>query len=296
MREVGVILTSGFFDGVHLGHRHLLDTVVSLARERGGEAIAVTFWPHPRTVLRQDARELRLLSTLEEKKALILESGIRRVEVLPFTTDFARLTASAYLEFLRDKYGADCVVMGYDNRIGSDLATASGLKGAVPGLEVVQAGELPVEVFPGGRISSTVIRKALERGEVEQAAAMLGYHYRLDGVVVAGNRMGRTLGFPTANMRLYEPLKMLPGNGVYAVRVKVEGAYYSGMCNIGVRPTVEGHTRTVETHILDFDREIYGLPIGLEFLYRVRDERRFPTLEELRLQLEADKAFIQARG
>ena len=285
MREVAVV-TTGFFDGVHLGHRHVLETVVSAARERGEEAIVVTFWPHPRTVLQQDAREFRLLSSLDEKKALLAACGINRVEVLPFTREFAALTAAQYIDLLRERYGASLVVMGYDNRIGSDRKTAWEVTHPMPQITVVDEchSERSEE-----SISSTQIRKALEEGRVEDANAMLGYEYGLYGVVVAGNRLGRTIGFPTANIQLYEPLKLVPSNGVYAVEVDVQGQLYKGMCNIGVRPTVDGKVRTIETHILDFDEEIYGLPLRLRFLRRIRDERKFPSLEALKEQLEKDR-------
>jgi len=294
VRKVAVV-TTGFFDGVHLGHRHVLETVVSSARERGEEAVVVTFWPHPRTVLQQDARDFRLLSSLEEKKALLLRSGIDRVEVIPFTRTFAALTAAEYLSLLRDRFGASVVVMGYDNRIGSDRKTAASLAPGAVMPEIVPAGAIAAgstavtpDNVPAGAISSTRIRKLLEEGKVEDACQMLGYRYGLYGVVVAGNRVGRTIGFPTANMQLYEPLKLVPENGVYAVEVEVLGRQYRGMCNIGLRPTVGGGGRTIETHILDFNEDIYGLPMGIRFVRRIRDEIRFPSLEALRLQLVQD--------
>ena len=285
------VVTTGFFDGVHLGHRHVLETVVSSARERGEEAVVVTFWPHPRTVLQQDARDFRILSSLEEKKALLAAAGIDRVEVIPFTRRFASHTAVQYLELLRDRYGASLVVMGYDNRIGSDKRTAQEICAISP-VPVVTVSPVISSEAEGGvgksPISSTKIRKALAEGDVEAANAMLGYSYGLYGVVVAGNRMGRTIGFPTANMQLYEPLKLVPGDGVYAVDVEVTGNVFKGMCNIGTRPTVGGTSRTIETHILDFSEDIYGLPLRLRFLRRIRDERKFPSLDALRQQLELD--------
>ncbi len=278
------VVTTGFFDGVHLGHRHVLETVVSLARSAGEEAVVVTFWPHPRAVLQQDARDFRLLSSLDEKKQLLLSLGVDRVEVLPFTRSFASLTAAEYLSLLQERFGASVLVMGYDNRIGSDRKTVAELCHTERS-ECISI--VPVEAF--GDTSSTKIRKALSDGLVEDAAAMLGYNYGLQGAVVAGNRLGRTIGFPTANMQLYEPLKLVPMNGVYAVEVEVLGSTYRGMCNIGTRPTVGGVTRTIETHLLDFSEEIYGLPIGLRFLRRIRDERRFPSLDALRTQLLQDR-------
>lgn len=296
MREVAVV-TTGFFDGVHLGHRHVLETVVSSARERGEEAIVVTFWPHPRTVLQQDARDFRILSSLEEKKMLLEANGIDRVEVIPFTREFAAMKAQEYLHFLRKNYGATLVVMGYDNRIGSDGLTAAACA-KLPDFahrmdfSVLSCAELP-QFAHGGAVSSTQIRHALEEGDMERANGMLGYEYGLYGVVVSGNRLGRTIGFPTANMQLYEPLKLVPRNGVYDVEVEVLGHIYKGMCNIGVRPTVDGKVRTIETHILAFDEDIYGLPLRLRFLRRIRDERKFPSLDALRTQLEKDKSCVQ---
>lgn len=283
-----------------------------MAREKAEEAVVVTFWPHPRTVLQQDAREFRLLTGLEEKKAMLLAAGIDRVEVIPFTREFAAMKADEYLRLLADKYSASLVVMGYDNRIGSDKKTA----GEISASPAVASRPLPCALFSeqplwappsyvaeGGHgpanhsplqppISSTRIRHSLEEGRVEEANGMLGYQYGLYGVVVAGNKMGRTMGFPTANMQLYEPLKLVPLNGVYSVEVEVLGETYKGMCNIGTRPTVGGTTRTIETHILDFDEDIYGLPLKLRFVRRIRDERKFASLEALRLQLEKDRDAV----
>lgn len=340
-----MIATTGFFDGVHSGHRLVLERLVSLARSRGDESLVVTFWPHPRAVLQDGARELRLLTTLEEKKALLLGLGVDRIEVLDFTRAFAALTAEQYLrDILQSRLGVTTLVMGYDNRLGSDHLTASALKPIAQklDLELIQVEallgdmDLPEPVATLGKttpkinrfsgapesnpsrgpqlavggvveddgsgrfispnipVSSTKIRKALTEGRVEEAAAMLGYDYELKGVVVAGNRLGRTIGFPTANMKLYEPLKLIPGNGVYAVDVQVLGQVYRGMTNIGMRPTVGGTATTIETHILDFDEDIYGLPLRIAFRRRIRDEVRFPSLEDLRNQLEKDREACRA--
>ena len=267
----------------------------------------VTFWPHPRTVLQQDARDFRLLTSLEEKKALLAAAGIDRTEVLPFTREFASLKADEYLSLLQSRYGASLIVMGYDNRIGSDRKTFKDMEAYwSPNPSSLRSSSLPTALTAVGplpftwpraatgsedqqaSISSTRIRKALEEGDIEAANGMLGYEYGLHGVVVAGNRMGRTIGFPTANMQLYEPLKLVPQNGVYAVNVEVTGNVFRGMCNIGTRPTVGGTARTIETHILGFNEDIYGLPLRIRFLRRIRDERKFPSLDALRAQLEQD--------
>jgi riboflavin kinase/FMN adenylyltransferase len=288
-----MIATTGFFDGVHLGHRLVIERLVSEAHARGDESLVVTFWPHPRAVLQDGARELRLLNTLDEKKELLRSLGVDRVQVLDFTRSFAALTAEQYLrDVLRDRFGVTTLLMGYDNRLGSDRLTAASLKPAADGMGVELMELPPLSFRPGeasGEISSTQIRTALEHGDIDSAEKMLGYAYSLTGAVVAGNRLGRTIGFPTANMKLYEPLKLVPGRGVYAVDVEVLGRKFRGMTNIGTRPTVGGLTTSVETHILDFDEDIYGLPLRVTFLRRLRDEVRFPSLEELKAQLEKDR-------
>ncbi len=286
-----MVIATGFFDGVHLGHRLVLEKLLLIARERGDESMVVTFWPHPRNVLQDDARNLRLLTSLSEKKDLLKGLGIDRVEVLSFTRAFSRLTTREYLEeYVKGRFGGKAILLGYDNRIGSDLLGPDEIeKVAVEvGLDVVRTGCLGT---PGGKVvSSTKIREAIAAGDVESAAGMLGYNYSLTGVVVAGNRLGRTIGFPTANMRLYEPLKLLPGNGVYSVEVESLGRVFKGMCNIGTRPTVNvGSDRTVETNIFDFDEDIYGLDLKVTFLRKIRDERRFDSLDALKCQLIKDR-------
>ncbi len=292
-----MIATTGFFDGVHLGHRLVIERLVSLARERGDESLVVTFWPHPRAVLQDGARELRLLNSLEEKKELLRALGVDRVEVLDFTRSFAALTAEQYLrEILRDRFGVTTLLMGYDNRLGSDRLTAASLKPIADGMGMELIELSPLSFRPSeasGEISSTQIRAALEEGDVAHASEMLGYGYALKGVVVAGNRLGRTIGFPTANMKLYEPLKLVPGRGVYVVEAEVLGKKYRGMTNIGLRPTVGGSFTTIETHILDFDEDIYGLPLRITFLRRLRDEVHFPSLEALKRQLEKDRDYCR---
>ena len=288
-----MVVATGFFDGVHTGHRHVITQLIEAAAARGDESMVVTFWPHPRNVLQKEARSLRLLTTLAEKKQMLLEMGVDRVEVLDFTKDFSRMTTQEYLLMLKEKFGAKTVLIGYDNRMGCDAKDADQVAQAAVqvGLEAVRTQMIPSE--HGYAVSSTKIRQKLEAGDVQAASAMLGYDYSLLGVVVAGNRIGRTLGFPTANMQLYEPLKLVPGNGVYFVRVRTLGQDWYGMCNIGCRPTVgQGNTRTIETHIFDFDEDIYGLDIKVTFIKKVRDEVRFASLDELKTQLETDKQNI----
>ena len=290
-----VVAATGFFDGVHAGHRAVLQVLKDTAREEGEESAVVTFWPHPRNVLQQDASTFRLLNTLEEKKELIYRFGIDNVYVVPFTRDFSQLSTTEFMkEYLVDRFHADTLIIGYDHRLGRSssasreelaaLAATVGLKTRI--VEEVHCGER--------KVSSTQIRNAIAAGEVQEAAEMLGYRYTLLGVVVAGNKLGRTIGFPTANMELYEPLKVVPANGVYAVEAEVLGQRHGGICNIGTRPTVgSGNARTIETNIFGFNDDIYGLDLRISFIARLRDERRFSSMEDLRHQLENDRKIAE---
>ena len=285
-----MVVATGFFDGVHTGHRHVIQQLVEAAAVRGDESMVITFWPHPRNVLQKEARTLRLLTTLAEKKEMLHSLGVDHVEVLHFTKDFSTMTTEKYLLHLMKEYGARAILLGYDNRMGSDAKGADEVARTAEalGLEVIRTDMVPSE--KGYAVSSTKIRERLEEGDVQSAASMLGYDYRLHGVVVAGNRLGRTIGFPTANMQLYEPLKLVPGNGVYFVRVKALDRNLYGMCNIGCRPTVgEGNARTIETNIFDFNEDIYGLDLEITFLARIREEVRFESMEALKVQLEKDR-------
>ncbi len=285
------IAATGFFDGVHLGHKAILQCLKDIASREGTESAVVTFWPHPRNVLQQDAFSLRLLNSLSEKERLIRNFGIDRFEVIPFTRDFSHLTTAEFLRrHLVERLGITTLVIGYDHRLGCDsVATREELSAiaAGVGLKTVIVEEFKSEEH---KISSTQIRHLLSEGDVESASRLLGYDYSLHGVVVLGNQIGRTIGFPTANMELYEPLKAVPANGVYLVRVHVLGQEHYGICNVGTRPTVaSGATRTIETHIFDFSENIYGLDLRIDFLKHLREERRFESLDALKTQIEADK-------
>ena len=231
-----------------------------------------------------------MVTTLAEKKQMLHDLGVGHVEVLPFTKDFSAMTTEQYLRMLMERFGAKAILLGYDNRMGCDAEGADQVASTAEslGLEVIRT-EM-VSSGKGYAVSSTKIRQRLEEGDVKGASEMLGYEYSLHGVVVAGNRLGRTIGFPTANMQLYEPLKLIPCNGVYFVRVHTLGREFYGMCNIGCRPTVgTGNARTIETHILGFDEDIYGLDMEITFIDRIREEIRFDSLSDLKAQLEKDR-------
>ena len=285
-----MVVATGFFDGVHVGHRLVIEQLVKAAAARGDESMVITFWPHPRNVLQKEARSLRLLTTLAEKKQMLHMLGVDRVEVLSFTKDFSTMTMEEYLRHVMKEYGAKAILLGYDNRMGCDAADSDQVARSAEklGLDVIRTDMVPSQ--EGFAVSSTKIREKLEAGDVTGASRMLGYDYSLHGVVIAGNRLGRTIGFPTANMQLYEPLKLVPGNGVYFVKVSVLGREFYGMCNIGCRPTVgSGNARTIETNIFGFDEDIYGLDLNITFVTRIREERRFDSMADLKTQLEHDR-------
>ncbi len=288
------VVATGFFDGVHPGHRLVIDTLLSQARSRGEESVIVTFWPHPRAVLQSGADSLRFLCSQTEKMALLRSLGVDRIETVPFSRQFAALSAGEYIDMLVSRFGCSSLVLGYDTRFGREQAGPEQIAAIAPakGLEAVIAPPLLIDGVP---VSSSRIRSALEQGDVALASRLLGRPYRLHGVVVCGDRIGRTIGFPTANMKLYEPLMLVPRNGVYQTEVEVEGNKHSGLTNIGTRPTVGGSGLTIETHILDFDEMIYGLDITVDFLSRIRDERHFSSLSELQAQLHSDRASILRR-
>lgn len=290
-----VVAATGFFDGVHCGHRAVLETLRETAKQLGEESAVITFWPHPRNVLQQDAGTLRLLNTLEEKKKLINQMGIDRFYVVPFSKAFSKLDTETFLkEYLIDKYNANTLIIGYDHRLGnSSTQTPEELMAVAEKVGI--STKLVNEVLCKERaVSSTKIRNLLLQGKVVPANEMLGYQYSLYGVVVLGTMIGRKLGFPTANMQLYEPLKLVPGNGVYTVKVYVNDEEYWGVCNIGNRPTIgKNNATTIETHILGFDEDIYGLDIRIKFVNRIRDEQKFESLEELKRQIGFDKDYVR---
>lgn len=288
-----VVAATGFFDGVHRGHRAVLEKISALAKEQGDTSAVITLWPHPRTVLQQDAAKFRLLNSLEEKISLIKSFGIDEVFTLKFDKEFASQTTEEYFrDYLIRRLNVRTLVIGYDHRVGSDINQTQDEMMAIArnlGINPVRVDEY-TENESGLIISSTKIREMLLAGDMGTANNLLGYRYGVEGVVVEGMKIGRGIGFPTANMRLYEPLKVLPSDGVYAVWVQTSGKTYRGITNIGIRPTVGiNNERTIETHILNFDEDIYGLSIKLEFVAKMRDEVTFSSLDDLKAQLHKDK-------
>ena len=289
------VLTTGTFDGVHLGHKKIISRLEEIAKRSNGESVLLTFHPHPRIVLFPDNAGVQLLSTQNEKIKLMEESGIDHLIIHPFTKEFSRLSS---LEFVRDilvnKLGTKKLVIGYNHQFGRNReGTLEHLReyGPLYGFDVE---EIPAEEIDNVNISSTKIRNALSEGNVAVANSFLGYEYSMKGVVVRGKEIGRTIGFPTANIKIAESEKLIPKDGVYAAKAMINGNAYNGMLNIGFNPTVEkkmvdGAHNTIEINLFDFDEDIYGNEIELELVERIRDERKFENLSELKIQLELDK-------
>lgn len=288
------VVTMGSFDGVHKGHVQVIGNLKQVAAKLGGESVIISFEPHPREVLYPLEKRPGILTTLEEKIGILKAHGVDHLIILPFTEELANLSYSDFVKrILVDRLGIKGLVVGYDHRFGKNREGSFEVLKAIAGeyrfyLEQEQAYE-ENEV----NISSTKIRTALELGNIALVREFLGYDYPISGKVVHGDKIGRTIGFPTANLQLEDERKLLPASGVYAVRVSVDGVMYGGMLNIGVRPTVSrsGIVR-LEVNIFDFHSEIYDKTISVFLLARVRGERKFNDVDELSAQLKTDKQVV----
>ncbi len=283
------VATVGVFDGVHKGHLEIIRRLSAIAREKNCESVVITFEPHPRLVLPHHA-EIKLLQTLEEKLQRFEQAGVGAVLVIPFDREFAKVTPQDFIKnVLVESLQVSHVITGYDHFFGQnrqgdiDLLTQMGQQ------YNFTVDELPMVTVGSNSVSSSSVRRALLDGDVSQAASMLGYVYSLKGEVVTGNKIGRNIGYPTANLKPDNIHKLVPGQGVYASLVNINGLIYKGMTNIGYRPTIDADHLTIEVNIFDFNQDIYGLVITLSFVERIRSERRFGSLSELQLQLANDK-------
>jgi riboflavin kinase/FMN adenylyltransferase len=287
------VVTMGIFDGVHRGHRFLLDSLVTRARETGGESVAITFNPHPRIVLNKSAKDLLFLSAMEEKIILLGESGVDHLVIVEFTRDFSRIKACDFVEkILVSDIGTRYLIIGHDHHFGH---RAEGDYNTVESC-AVSAGFMveQVEGFktPEGILSSSMIREALLKGRTDDANKWLGYNYSVKGTVVEGRKIGRRIGYPTANIDPSDKYKLIPADGVYAVEARIEGDILKGMLSIGKNPTVNHKAvkRSIEVNIFNFTKDIYGKDIEVIFRYRLRDEKKFNSTGELARQMEKDKA------
>lgn len=285
-----VVITTGIFDGVHVGHRKIIQRVIELAKNINGKSVLLTFFPHPRMVLYPEQNDLRLINTIEERVELLKETGIDHLIIHPFTKEFSRISS---LDFVRDilvtKLNTKKLVIGYDHHFGKNReGSFEHLKeyGPVYGFDVE---EIPAQEVQQINISSTKIRNSVLIGEMKAANQFLGYHYFINGTVVEGEKIGRKIGFPTANLKVNDWYKLIPGNGVYAVLVTFENKKYNGMLNIGTRPTIDGNYTTIEVNIFNFNQEIYTKELKIEFIEKIRDEQKFDNLTDLQKQLTHDK-------
>jgi riboflavin kinase / FMN adenylyltransferase len=292
------VITIGTFDGVHTGHRQIIAQLKEEAAAINGETVIITFHPHPRRIVGDASKQVQLLTTIEEKTALLADAGIDHLVICPFTETFSQLTAEEYItEFLIKKFHPDTIVIGYDHGDYKLLENFRDRYG-------FRLTEIPAHIINESTVSSTKIRQALLAGETSAAADLLGYNYFFQGRVTEGKRLGRTLGFPTANLDIQNPEKLIPGNGVYAVQAHIEsgldnqaenaGKFYDGMMNIGTRPTVDDNLqRSIEVNLFGFSGDLYGKDITVVVRDRIRGEQKFAGIEALKTQLANDRETSQ---
>ena len=286
------VVTIGTFDGVHLGHRKVISKLQKISARSTGESVVFTFYPHPRIIVAPQENSLRILTSQEEKIDLLQKIGIDHLVIYPFTEEFSKLSYAEFVKnILVEKMHLSYLVTGYDHKFGQDReGDFMSLKKLSHqyGFEVERTDEL---LMDNDEVSSTKIRKTLDEGNIQKANQYLGYQYILNGRVIEGKQLGRKLGFPTANIETYDKYKLVPRDGVYAVRVDLNGLLYKGMLNVGMRPTVNynADNRSIEVHLFDFDGDIYHADITLHFVDKIRNEQKFSGLDELREQLLKDK-------
>ncbi|MDW3193963.1 MAG: bifunctional riboflavin kinase/FAD synthetase [Cytophagales bacterium] len=289
------VVTSGTFDGVHVGHQKILKRVTDLAKKQNGDSVVITYWPHPRFVLGKGWGDLRLLTTFLEKATFLADQGIDYLIKIPFTREFSEMSSTTFIQdIIINRIGTKKLVIGYDHKFGRNR------EGSFQFLQEHQTDfgfeieEIPRLDIDDVGISSTKIRNALKAGQCEEAANFLGRVYSLKGIVIKGDQLGRTLGYPTANIYIAEEFKLIPSDGVYAVHVLVREKRYQGMLNIGIRPTVAGTRMQIEVNLFDFEQDIYGQNIQVEFVKMLRNEMKFPSKEALAEQLYHDKQHALA--
>jgi len=286
------VLTIGTFDGVHTGHQQVINQMKRRAAEVDGETVIITFDPHPRTVINA-ASGIRLINTLEEKIELLSGRGIDHLVIIPFTEEFAQLSAEDYIsQFLIRNFKPHTIIIGHDHHFGKGRSGNYALLKQQSAVFNYHLQEIPAHLLDSISVSSTRIRNAIEADDMDTANNLLGYVYFFSGEVIEGNKLGRTIGYPTANLSIKDKYKLIPGDGVYAVDTEVSdepGIIYKGMMNIGFRPTVDGSKRMIEVNIFRFDREIYGKNLKVFVKKFLRSEQKFESLEALKKQLALDK-------
>ena len=283
------IVTIGTFDGIHIGHQKILKDLIKTAKKEGKKSVLLTFFPHPRMVLQKENKIL-LLNTIEEKSGLLEKMGLDYLIIHPFSKEFSRLTA---LDFVRDilvnKLNTSRLIIGYDHHFGKNREGNIHQLKEYSLLYDFKVEEIPAQDIDDVSVSSTKIRTALKDGNLKTANNYLGYHYMLNGTVVSGKKLGGTIGFPTANLEIKEPYKLIPKTGVYIIKTHINTVLYTGIMNIGFNPTVLGKHQTIEAHLFDFNEDLYGKEIMIEFIYFLREEHKFESVKELVVQLNIDK-------
>ena len=289
------VVTIGTFDGVHKGHQLIIDQMKKEAASINGETVIITFHPHPRKIIGKNSGKLFLLTTMEERIFLLEAAGIDHLVVIPFTEAFAEQDAAVYVkDFLVKYFHPHTIIIGYDHRFGKNRQGDYHLMDALAPINNYIIKEINERVLNEVTISSTRIREALGQGDIKTANEFLGYPYFFEGRVIHGDKRGRTIGYPTANIQLKNPDKLTPADGVYAVRVTLtdsggQSIVNQGMMNIGLRPTVDGLNHNIEVHLFDFNEDIYGQIIQISVIHRIRDEQKFSGIEALKAQLEKDR-------
>ncbi|HEY8780899.1 MAG TPA: bifunctional riboflavin kinase/FAD synthetase [Mucilaginibacter sp.] len=293
VRLKNAVVTIGTFDGVHIGHRKIISGIKELAEKTGGETVMLTFFPHPRMILHPEDESIRLINTIDEKAQLLDQLGIDHLIITPFSRDFSNQGPDEYIrDILVNKIGTKKIVIGYDHRFGKDRQGSLDdllRVGPVYGFDVV---EIPEQDINEVAISSTRIRKALSHGEIELANTFLGYPFFITGTVIRGDQVGRQIGYPTANIIIEERYKLIPSDGIFAVKLKVADAAYKGMAYIGTRPTLNGITHNIEVNIFDFNEEIYNRRIRMEFHNFIRGDMKFSSIDELKARIAKDKIEV----
>lgn len=286
------VVTSGTFDGVHVGHQKIFSRLREIASRNFGETVVITYWPHPRLVLHPEDDSLKLLNTFEEKAELLKDQGIQHLIRIPFTKEFSQLTSGQFIQqVLVETIGTRKLVIGYDHHFGKNR------EGSFEQLKLnahrygFEVEEIPRQEVDHVAVSSTKIRKALGEGDIDTANHFLGQPYRITGMVVTGDKIGKTLGYPTANIEIDTKYKLIPADGIYAVTVTHGHHRYGGMLYIGYRPTLEGTRRNIEVNIFDFDEDIYGEILTVHFHKLLRGDQKFEGLEEMKVQLQKDKEY-----
>ena len=291
----GFVITQGTFDGVHLGHQHVLKQVVNIAKEYKKPSLLITFYPHPRLVINPNDSNIKMLSSIEEKAKIILEMGIDYVLVLSFTHEISQYTPEKFVhDILVSKLNVQCMVVGYDHRFGKNRSGGFSELTEFAKKFNFKVKEINASEIDEIAVSSTRIRKAIASGNLKEANELLGKPYRLTGIVVEGQKIGRQLGFPTANLMIDEPHKLIPPNGVYLGYAIIQNIKYKIMLNIGVRPTVDGKSQTIEAHIIDFNENIYNQKLTIYLVQFLREELRFNGLEALKIQLQKDESITRS--